>query len=339
MNAPQRPQSRPPSPDAPIRAEYLADDGDTESPFDAAGTGAPGAHNVVTASTLVRHFGIWQERAIHEPVYILHRGRPRFVLSTIEIMQALCAPHQSEQGNLADRTAFETLLELTTETILFCDKSLNIVAASAPARRYLGQSPSADTSFADIAGGPGLEVAKAAILRVAASGHGEDVDISPTRYPGRRLRLSLEPHPLGVAMIARDETMREELQAARSISLAQEDAAAALGCMANVRIGLRGYLETAPLSLCQLTGLSSDALLGTRFVSLLDIAGRALAGDAIESAICDGDSNALTTSLLVNRGSALPIRLGLAPVRQGGVVISVQATMVALAGLEGLKPA
>ena len=54
---------------------------------------APRPEQIVTSSDLVRHFGLWQERAARAPLYILHRGRPRFVLTSIETMDALCATH------------------------------------------------------------------------------------------------------------------------------------------------------------------------------------------------------------------------------------------------------
>jgi hypothetical protein len=59
---------------------------------------------MVTSSDLVRHFGHWQDRAAREPVYILHRGRPRFVLTAIDIMNALCT-HSVDQIALAEAMA------------------------------------------------------------------------------------------------------------------------------------------------------------------------------------------------------------------------------------------
>lgn len=46
--------------------------------------------DVTTASNLVRRFGMWRERAAREPVYILHRGRPRLVLASVEFVEMLC---------------------------------------------------------------------------------------------------------------------------------------------------------------------------------------------------------------------------------------------------------
>jgi len=52
--------------------------------------------DMTTASDLVRRFGMWSERATREPVYILHRGRPRLVLASVELMEMLCRPRERE---------------------------------------------------------------------------------------------------------------------------------------------------------------------------------------------------------------------------------------------------
>jgi hypothetical protein len=54
-----------------------------------------GDAQTVTASALVRQFGLWQERAARAPVYILHRGRARLALTSIELMEAMCAPSRA----------------------------------------------------------------------------------------------------------------------------------------------------------------------------------------------------------------------------------------------------
>ncbi|MDO7841175.1 hypothetical protein [Sphingomonas immobilis] len=62
------------------------------------------ARQIVTSSDLVRHFGHWQDKAAREPVYVLHRGRLRFVITAVDIMDALCAT-SADQGALAEAMA------------------------------------------------------------------------------------------------------------------------------------------------------------------------------------------------------------------------------------------
>ena len=60
---------------------------------------------MVTASDLVRHFGTWRERALRAPVYILHRGRPRLILASVELIEMLCRPQEASDGDAAPRRA------------------------------------------------------------------------------------------------------------------------------------------------------------------------------------------------------------------------------------------
>lgn len=71
---------------------------------------SPPEDHLVTSSDLVRRFGLWQERALRGPLYILHRGRPRFVMTSVETMDALCAPHARL---IASERAFDDALAAT----------------------------------------------------------------------------------------------------------------------------------------------------------------------------------------------------------------------------------
>lgn len=60
--------------------------------------------DMTTASDLVRRFGMWSERATREPVYVLHRGRPRLVLASVELIEMLCRPREIDGE---DRTSLD----------------------------------------------------------------------------------------------------------------------------------------------------------------------------------------------------------------------------------------
>lgn len=308
------------------------------SPPGKSATGAllPDSDNVVTASALVRHFGLWQDRAVHQPVYVLHRGRPRFVLSTVELMQALCTPHPvAQRGD--DRAAFDALLARIPQVVLVADAALRIMAMSAAAQAYFAHPDGDGLLLQGLVDGPSFERVADAVGRVVATGHCEDVDAVPARYPSRRLRLLVHPHPMGVAILAADATAVDELAEARAAAMALDEACAACGVVASARIGLRGYVEQAPASLVALTGLSSAALTGARFTTLIDIADRARVGDAIELAIRDGQSVPVSAVLHTRRAGALPVIIGLSAIRVGGAVATIAAMIAGTAGLEPLK--
>ncbi len=296
----------------------------------------PDTDNVVTASALVRHFGHWQDRAIHQPVYVIHRGRPRFVLATVELMQALCAPRQVAHDD-SYQASFGALLALLPQIVLIADGALRITAMSAAARTYFAQPHGDDVRLQALVDDPSCERVAQAVGRVLASGHGDDVDATPARYPGRRLRLLLHPHPMGVAMLAEDATAADDLREARAAAIADDDACAACAVVASARISLRGHVEQARPSLVALTGLSSTALGGARFTTLIDIADRARVGDAIEHVIRSGGSARVNAVLHTNGAGTLPVIIGLSAIRVGAAVASVAAIIAGASGLEALK--
>ncbi len=57
--------------------------------------------DMTTASDLVRRFGVWSERAARDPVYIMHRGRPRLVLASVELIAKLCLPRERDADDRA----------------------------------------------------------------------------------------------------------------------------------------------------------------------------------------------------------------------------------------------
>ncbi|QDZ07240.1 hypothetical protein FPZ24_06900 [Sphingomonas panacisoli] len=60
-----------------------------------------GRDDVTTASDLVRRFRMWSDRAESQPVYISHRGRPRLVLASVEMIETLYRPRDSDGDDRA----------------------------------------------------------------------------------------------------------------------------------------------------------------------------------------------------------------------------------------------
>jgi PAS domain-containing protein len=281
-------------------------------------TGA--GHQTVTASELVRQFGIWQDRAAQAPVYILNRGRPRLMLATVDLMNALCAPRGP--GTTPDMLAL--LLGAMDELVVLIGPERTIVAASTGARGHFGAAvmPGGPaTALGDEASRPLLA---AALRRVAQTGLSEIVEFPSPSRPGRVLSGLLRPLDDHVLMAVRDHTLTEELRDAEALSDAQAAAASSAG-VAVVTINLRGYVEEPSIALARLSGLPVETLATARFVSLLELAHRPATGELIEAVIRDGTARAIDAALLVNRGDPVPIRIGLSAVRQNLTVRAVCA--------------
>ncbi|RDE05123.1 PAS domain-containing protein [Sphingomonas aracearum] len=283
----------------------------------------PGRDQVVTSSDLVRHFGIWQDRAARSPVYVLQRGRPRFVLTTIDVMEALCAPSGEEAGTSADIDG--TLVDGVSDLVVVADGSLRVSFANQAARAYFGEAAAVGANVAGLSSSSAGTILAEAVRRVAGTGVAESLELPSPTYPCRTLMVAIAPHGGGVTLTARDATLAADLAEARAVDDARRQALEAMRDMAVARINLRGYLEAPDSLLEALTGLSGEALASVRFVSLLDISARALTGDAIEAVIASGEPQVVNARLLVNRSAPVPVRIGLAALRLNGAVRGVTA--------------
>lgn len=287
------------------------------------------ANQLVTASDLVRHFGLWQDRAVRAPVYVVHRGRPRLVLTSVELMDALCAPHGGA-GGAAQPLSADALLRATRDAVVAVDGDGRVTAANAAARDLLGGTLDAGTELATAWPSPDDFVAAAA-ARVAASGVAERLDVAGRRGTGQRLSADIVPLDRGAVLLARDVTAEERARDLEAQQNALATALSASGAAAAANISLRGYVEPPAAGLSALCGLDAAALSASRFTSLLDVRSRAAAGEALEHAL-GGEASALDVRLLVNRGDPMPARLAFAPRRRGAVVEGATALLMARGG-------
>lgn len=277
----------------------------------------------VTASQLVRNFGLWQERAARGPVYVLHRGRPRLVLTSIDLMDALCAPHVAPQ---ADDSALATLLDADGSIALILDREGDILLASAAARARFGETLRRGARPGALAR-TGGELLDAAAARVIASGIAETIEIMPDAFPSRRLRCRLSPFPDGCLLRATDMTAEQALAAAQARARAVHAAGESAGAIA-VRLSLRGYVVAPGAALAALTGVSREALATARFVSLLAVASRVAVGEAIEAVAGDGIARRVDAECLVDGATAISVALGLAAAAIDGRIEELVATIV-----------
>lgn len=279
-----------------------------------------GIEQQVTSSDLVRHFGIWQDRASRAPVYILHRGRPRLVLTSLDVMDALCAPHAnppSGGGHL------KTLLESVDEIIVLLATDTSIAGASRGARSYFGSLVEDGAPSLGLCA-PDDEMLHAAIMRVAASGLAETIECRSPRFPERLLVCSITNGPSGCVLQVQDATALEELQHWRDRYEAIFRAVEAAGGAAAI-VNLRGRVDYASPRLATMTGASVDALTSARIVSLFTVADRSRIGDAFEAAIDQRSPQSLEASLLVGGAALRKVAIGLAPLLSAGHVVGVTA--------------
>ena len=291
---------------------------------------APPPDQLVTSSDLVRHFGLWQERATRAPLYILHRGRPRFVLTSIETMDALCAAHATEPTAPASAQIDATaLLDGMRDMVLVSDGEGSIVASSRTARAHFGAAVAPGAAVDSVTPPSTRAFLTDAIRRVLESGAGDRLDIPSASRDGRMLTLAIEPTGAGVVLFAQDGTPEREAAQALAAARALDAALLATTGVASVTINPRGYAVDPSATLSAMTGLTRDALAMIRFVALAEIGARVALGAAIEQAMAGDTPAPLYVSLLVNRADPVSVRIGLAPLRIGAKIDGVAAVLVA----------
>jgi hypothetical protein len=287
-----------------------------------------GPDQQVTASDLVRHFGIWQDRAARAPVYVHHRGRLRLVLLSLELMDSLCAPHAGDAA--AAGTLIAPLIDAITDVVVLFGNDGRLVHANAAARLKLGDGaqPTRRARALSQASGMFLEDA---VARVLGSGTGETLDLIPDRFPHRRLQARIDILPDGCILVAHDATAHEEARVRAAELHALERAIEVSNIAARARVNPRGYLIEPDAALARMTGTTAEQLAVARFLTLIAVGDRARVGDMIEYVSANSAAVGTRAQLLVHGATAIPVALGLAPVERAGRVeeVSILLTPVA----------
>ncbi len=274
----------------------------------------------VTASELVRHFGLWQDRAARAPVYVHHRGRLRLVLLSLELMDSICAPHLGGSADQQDQLS--GLIDHLDEALIVFTASGRVRHANAAAHTRFGKGAQIDRTARQLSQVSGMFLDDA-ITRVLASGTGETLDLVPDPYPARRLHARIDPLGEGCLLVARDATAAEEARARAAELRALERAIEVSNVAARARVNPRGYLLDPDAALARVTGTTPEQLAAARFLTLVAVADRARVGDMIEYVFANAAAVGTRAQLLVRGATAAPVALGLAPVERGGRVEEV----------------
>lgn len=276
--------------------------------------------DAVTASDLARHFGHWQRRALQAPVYVLHHGRPQFVLASIEFMQALSAarPAASSDGDAL------AVLDALADPVLICDPAGTLVAAGRAARLYFGRAAQPGAPLNAIVAPDVAAVLCAIVARVAGSGIAERTQF-PTGEGRARLELTVEPSPLGIVLAGRDAGLTDSRDAALAHAASLAAAVACLPGHAVATIGPRGDLVMPGAALARLTGRSVRALVGAPAGSLLTPPCQPTWRDALDRAFAGAAAFSMTANLLAADNMTVKVTIALAPLRRGLSVEGIQA--------------
>lgn len=262
----------------------------------------------VTASEFVRQFGIWQDRARDEPVYIVHRGRPKLVLLSVEIMEALC-DRGEPVGVIADGQVAALIDSYDESVILFDDEAI-ITHANRAARARFAFAIEGESIDGLLARG-NVFIASL-VRRVLQSGTSEYLQIPSPDRPGHELFLKIDALPSGCILVARDASALEELRHCQARSAALLAAVEATGETAAFRLNNRLALVEPRPALAKLMGAAIEHLSGTRLSTFVDIADRQRVSDLIYQVFDTGGSVTTQIDVLVEGGRKKRAALSLA---------------------------
>jgi hypothetical protein len=283
-----------------------------------------GSEQQVTSSALVRQFGVWQERAARAPVYILHHGRPRLVMVSLDLMDALAGATVPPAAR--SDCAVSALIDAVEEPVVTIGDDGAIALSNAAARARFGALVDAGARPAGLSTASGAFLADA-VGRVLRTGHGETLEIVPNRYPDRRLHAAVSPLPTGCLVRFGDLSTAEELRASEGERAALLAALEATRGAAVARISLRGYVASPTAAFAAMTGAAVDQLAAARFVTLLEVGDRPRVGEAIEDVIRHAATMSIDAKLLVRGAGATAVRIGLSPIKLEGRVEEVLAVI------------
>lgn len=273
----------------------------------------------VTASDLVRQFGLWQERAIQQPVFVMRRGRPSLVLTSIDLMRRLCSPNP-QTGN---DTLEALLLDTMVEPVFLIDGDARVQRMNRAARMAFGRPTGAEMLSAILPDAAARFLAElAARARRAGATRNTELAVGDRRY-----RFAVVPMDGGAALIADDCTSEDDAVNATARFAAIVQAADMLDDLAWARVTSRGYVEAASAALGRMAGIEQAVLQSVRFVTLLVSENRRSVADAIDSVVSDGTPRRMIVALNCRSGGERSMRLALAPERAGAGVSCVTALL------------
>lgn len=158
--------------------------------------------DIVTSSILVRHFGVWGQRALHAPVTIVQHNRPRHVLVSIDHWNALLARAASGTASMAGA---DDMIDAVSDLVIAADAAGIIAATSRTARAQFGTLIQSGQRLEGILAANDYALVRDVLREGPAAGPKAVVRLSSLTPPGRTIGWTIVRYDDGVALIGRDD--------------------------------------------------------------------------------------------------------------------------------------
>jgi PAS domain-containing protein len=289
----------------------------------------------VAATELSRNFGLWQDRAATQPIFVTHHGRTRVVLLSLNDYARLgdVPPPQSHDAD-SPAARLDTVLAQMEEGFIAIDERFRVTAANAVAAMHLRRAREAliGCGLAELFPEVPQSMLAGHVRRALTGGQGASADVRSVRYPDVTLSFRVFPLAGGAGLLFRsiDAQKRAELLEARLASL--EQALCGHDAIGVGRIGLRGCFERVEAGLARMAGFEPARLLQARLADILALPCRAAAAEAVEAVLNGAGRQSFPSRLLVNGGDTIDVTIALSEIRES---IAVEGATVVINRMPG----
>ncbi len=289
----------------------------------------------VSTVEFVRNIGLWQERALEQPVSITHHGRERLVLVSHTRFEKLMAGGAGEGQAAALSQAissFHALVEHLPDAFILLDDDFRILLVNRATETYFGTSRNQLVGEAFTEGFPriiGTAIDKTARI-VRRTREPAVLEADSALKDGVRLKFWLSPHPEGTAVIARNVT--EQVHLTQEVDRLRGVGAAARAHPSVAVIELDGVARctaaTAPFG--EWTGFSQGDLARRPLTDILSPQDRAAWRVALEAVYGAQEVRTINVTFLMRKGDEMLLSCAISPIVEGLGVIGavVMATRI-----------
>lgn len=285
-----------------------------------------------SAAALSRNFGLWQDRAMAEPVLVTHHGRPRAVLVSAEDYARLGAVQARAEPEEDGGDAI--VLDRIAQCLVVLDAEFAVLRVNRAAAAYFRRSAASLVGMRLGALYPALHESTHSRIfaRVMRSGEAVSFEAPSSMYPGQQLRIDAFPLGEGIAYLFQPVS-DAELRHRIAESEALKALFAAHGGAGTMRLTARGTFSAIDPPIAALTGFAEADLIGARLIDLVPLPRRAELRDALEKVLDGGGAAAFPIEIMTRDGREIAVTMALSELREG-FAIEGAAVLVTLRGAE-----
>ena len=269
----------------------------------------------VSSAEFIRNIGYWQNEALRKPISITHHGRERLVLAAPDAVHSSGVASEEAKLLASLRSDVAIVLENLSDGYLSVDPQLCIRHSNVAAEAFVGLSR-ADLDGVSIMTAlpqPLASILADRVQRVIRSRQAERFEVGAA--DGRHFSVTVFPVAAGAAALLSNVTEVHALRRNLEEGEALQQAVRAHANAAAIKLDARARIESVDASFTAWTGFASPDVTGHRMLDLVAPGQRRDAAEGIERVLREGQSRAMSLTLLSKRGDEIDGIISLAPIQ------------------------